>query len=136
MFQNGEFWKITLEMIMFLEFMNSMRLGLVNWRVCCLHMFHQTLPWPSIVPFSPMKITNWETKKRMTEDYKMSFSDVVLGMRFLHYCMSKNAQTCASLPYSSKMATYFNFWKNSIYPCNLTPDLQSPNLKSEAPLNY
>lgn len=53
MFQNGEFLKITLEMIMPLEFISSTRFGLVYCRVLCLHMFHQTSPWPSIVPFSP-----------------------------------------------------------------------------------
>jgi hypothetical protein len=55
MFQKGELRKITLEMIMPLEFTNSTRLGLVKRRVLCLHMFHQTSPWPSIVPFSPKR---------------------------------------------------------------------------------
>lgn len=65
MFQKGEFWKITLEIIMLLEFINSMRFGLVKGRVLCLHMFHQMAPWPSIVPFSPMKeiFSNLEIKK-------------------------------------------------------------------------
>lgn len=38
-----------------LEFMNSIRFGRVNLRVLCLHMSHQMPPWPSIVPFSPIK---------------------------------------------------------------------------------
>lgn len=64
-FQNGEFLKITLEIIMFLESLNSIRFGLVNCKVLCLHMFHQTPPWPSIVPFSPKKtVTHFKRKCR------------------------------------------------------------------------
>lgn len=53
MFQKGEFLKVILEIIILLEFINSMRFGLVKSSVLCLHMFHQISPWPSIVPFSP-----------------------------------------------------------------------------------
>lgn len=61
MFQKGEFRKITFEMIMPLEFTNSTRFGLVNWRVLCLHMFHQIAPSPSIVPFSPVTVEKYES---------------------------------------------------------------------------
>jgi len=54
MFQNGEFLKTTLEMMISVECINSKRFGLVKGRVLCLHIFHHTSPWPSIVPLSPV----------------------------------------------------------------------------------
>ena len=94
MFQNGEFLKITLDMIMLLEFMNSTRFGLVNWSVLCLHMFHQTSPWPSIVPFSPKKRTvyqNW------TNYEKVALKRSVCSISFLprhHGFNHKNICSC------------------------------------------
>jgi len=56
MFQNGEFLKTTLEMMISMECINSKRFGLVNGRVLCLHIFHHTSPSLSIVPLSPVNI--------------------------------------------------------------------------------
>lgn len=70
MFQKGESLSTTLEMMMPLEFMSSMRFGLVNLRDLCLHMFHQTPPWPSIVPFSPVKPQATELKEDRLKFYK------------------------------------------------------------------
>ncbi|TVT97182.1 hypothetical protein EJB05_57554, partial [Eragrostis curvula] len=53
MFQNGESWKTRLEMITSVEYISSSRCGLVKGSVRFFHMSHHTLPWPSMVPFSP-----------------------------------------------------------------------------------
>jgi len=44
MFQKGEFWKITLEIMISLESLNSIKFGLVYFSVLLRHMFHHTSP--------------------------------------------------------------------------------------------
>ena len=109
MFQKGEFRKITLEMIIFLEFTNSMRFGLVNRRVLCLHMFHQTSPWPSIVPFSPMKKQLEKQNGRQVYDMMFGIEKCSSILRFSIYYMSKKPTPYIDL--RSSTATYSNSHK-------------------------
>lgn len=80
MFQKGESLSTTLEMMMPLEFMSSMRFGLVNLRDLCLHMFHQTPPWPSIVPFSPVKS---QATSELKEDRLKFYKEFEYSKKFI-----------------------------------------------------